>query len=98
MKRLQEYRQQPAAEPLKRRETDVISSKDGEISKRAHRSPGPSTTSEPQLKQSGNRRSLQVRDSQGATDVVSETDLLGTEQRSQGSTEVHSFETTQPTS
>jgi hypothetical protein len=97
MKLLEESRQQVTAKPSKRRHAEIISSKDSEISKRSHRSPSESTNSEPQLEEDDNHRSLQVRNSQGETDVVSETDLLGTQPPSQGSTEVFSFERTQPT-
>lgn len=156
VKQLQERRQQSTAQPLKRPQADVISSNDGGISKRTHRLPASSTTSELQRKQSGNRaalkvpegeerfapkepgkttkrqhmeivsskhsegskrshqspspptnskpqleddspRSSQLRHSQGGTDVVPETVLLETQQPSQGSTEVFSFERTQPT-
>lgn len=94
MEQLQERRQQTTAQPLKRPQADVISSVDGEVSKRAHRRPAPSTTSDLQRNQSDSHRALQIRNSQETTELVSETDILGTEQRSQGSTEVHSFEGT----
>ena len=83
--------QQTTAQPLKRPQADVTSSKDGETSKRTHRSPAPSTTSELQRNQSDSHGALQVRNSQGTTELVSETDLPGTEQQSQGSTNVLSF-------
>jgi hypothetical protein len=38
---------------------------------------------------------LEVRNSQGSREMVSETDFQTTEQRSQGSTEVFSFERSQ---
>lgn len=93
--RLQESRQQVTAKPMKRRHADIVSSKDSEVAKRSHRSPSPSTNSESQLEEDDTHRSLQAPNS---IDVVSETDLLGTQQPSQGSTEVFSFERTQATS
>src|SRR2546423_11517591 len=64
MNRLQERQQQTTAQPLKRPQEDVISSKDDEISKRAHRPLAPSTTPELQRNQSDNRGAFQVRNSQ----------------------------------
>lgn len=86
---LQEYRQQITAQPPKGHSADGTNKK---ISKRVHESSAASTKPALHSKRPDKPRSLEVRNSQGSTDVVSETDFQMTEQRSQGSTEVFSLE------
>jgi hypothetical protein len=87
MARIQERRQQATAQPVKRPQEDVVSSIQDEPSKKAR--PTTSTGLGLPLRHSG---SIQAQDSQGSTDVVPETDLQRAEQRSQGSTNVLSFD------
>ena len=89
MERLQEYRQQITAQPLKGPSADGT---DKKISKRVRESSSASTKPAPHSKRQDKPKSLEVRNSQGSTDMVSETDFQMTEQRSQGSTEVFNLE------
>jgi hypothetical protein len=88
MKRLQEHRQRTTAQPVKRPQEDVVSSTQDETSKRARPTTPPTGLGLP-VRHPG---PVQVRNSQGSTDIVSETDLQKAEQQSQGSTNVLSLE------